>query len=116
MFHPGETVIHTFVIPFRRVDLSKVIISYKQEDYVILERTVTSPRDFGEYHNAEGEVDETKTQITIQLTQEESLLFKERWEYRIQLNVYSEGGSRHASCEIKGSSGVQHHKEVISNV
>lgn len=113
MFNPGETVAHTFVIPFSKTSLSQVVISYKQGDNVILER-ITSRRDFLD-HITNGTVDPVKTDIRIELSQQESLLFKDLHSYTIQLNVYTEGGSRHASCEIKGKNGIQHHREVIGN-
>lgn len=113
MFNPGETVTHTFVIPFTKTSLSQVIVSYKQDGYVILER-ITSGRDFFD-HEVNGVIDPVKTDIQITLSQEESLLFRDRHNYTIQLNVFTEGGSRHVSCEIKGTSGVQHHREVIGN-
>lgn len=104
---------HTFIIPFKKTNLSYVIISYKQDDYVILERTVTS---FANHVDENNVLDEAKSEVSIQLTQEESLLFADRRDFTIQLNVYSDSGSRHASCEIKASSGVQHHRQVMSGV
>ena len=113
MFNPGETAIHTFVIPFVKSDLSQVIVSYKQSGDVILEKVVTSSQDFLDHLDDQGNIDETKTDIEIALSQEESLLFKENARYTVQLNVLTEGGSRHASCEIKDTNGVQHHKDVM---
>ena len=117
MFNPGETIGNTFVIPFRKEDLQQVIVSYKQDGNVVLERTITS--GFITHVNPDGTSDPLKTDIRIVLTQEESLQFSEKHNYTIQLNVLTEGhggsGSRHASCEIKGSNGVQHHKEVMAS-
>ena len=115
MFNPGETIAHTFIIPFRRVDISKVIISYKQNEAIIFEREITSSREFMEHRGSDGEVDPIKTEIRIILSQEESLLFSESDSFTIQLNVLTEGGSRHASATISGSNGIQHHKEVMYN-
>lgn len=115
MFNPGETIAHTFVIPFRRVDLSEVIISYKQNDEIIFERRITSSREFMEHRGPDGEIDPIRTEIRIVLTQEESLLFLELSKFTIQLNVLTASGSRHASATINGSNGVQHHKEVMPN-
>ncbi len=107
MFHPGETVCHQFIIPFVAVELSKVIITYKQDDHIILVKELTS--GFEKY--------ETKAQsiISVTFSQEESLLFDDFHDYRIQLNVFTKEGARAASCEIKQSTGVQHYKEVITN-
>ena len=113
MFHPGETVMHTFVIPFNHNEINKVIITYKQNDYIILERELTS--GFDEYADPEtGQFDPTRTKITVELSQEESLMFRDKTEFYIQINVMT-GHSRHASCQIKGSTGIQQYKEVISN-
>ena len=111
MFHPGETVINNFVIPFEKADISQIIVTYKQFDDIVLERTITSADRFAFIDYS----DPAKTKFRIQLSQEESLLFNENTDYKIQLNVYTEGGSRHASCEIRGTNGVQHYKEVIPN-
>ena len=115
MFSPGETIGFTFVIPFMRVDLSEVIVSFKQDGHIVLERHVTSKREFLEHRDKDGNIDPIKTEIRIILSQEESLMFEELKNYTIQLNVYTDGGSRHASCELKGTNAVQHHKEVMSN-
>ena len=111
MFHPGETVVHSFIIPFVKAVIDQIIVSYKQNDYVILERKITSDDEdaFVAYD------DPAKTKFRIQLTQNESLLFDDKADFTIQLNVYTEGGSRHASAELKGSNGVQHHREVMSD-
>ena len=118
MFHPGETVTHNFVIPFERTSISKIIVSYKQNDHVILERTITSAMLDPENVNENTLVpiqDPAKTKFRIQLSQRESLLFKDVSDFKIQINVFTTSGSRHASAEIKGSSGVQHHREVMSD-
>lgn len=112
MFHPGETIVHSFIIPFQRIVLSQIIVSYKQNGYVILERIVTSKDQYA-FEEIE---DPAKTKFRIQLTQNESLLFDDESDFTIQINVYTEGGSRHASCEIKGSNGMQHHREVMPYV
>ena len=115
MFNPGETIAHTFIIPFRRADISEVIISYKQIDAIIFERRITSSREFMEHRGPDGEIDPIKTEIRLVLSQTESLLFSELADFTIQLNVLTENGSRHASATIKGSNGPQYHKEVMTN-
>ena len=115
MFNPGETIGHTFIIPFRRTDISEVIISYKQNDSIVFERRITSSDDFKEYTGPDGEIDPLKTKIQIVLSQKESLMFYELSKYTIQLNVLTKAGSRHSSALIKGCNGVQQHKKVMSN-
>lgn len=111
MFHPGETVRHCFIIPFAKANITQIIVSYKQNDYVILERKITSTdENTFDYYD-----DPAKTKFHIELTQNESLLFEDKTDFTIQLNVFTDMGSRHASCELKGSNGVQHHREVITN-
>ena len=36
MFHPGETDVHVFILPFPADDVGGAVISYKQNDRVIL--------------------------------------------------------------------------------
>lgn len=104
MFHPGETVSHTFIIPFIADELSKVVVTYKQNDHVIITKQITS--GFEPYQTV-------KTQVVVPFTQSESLLFEDNKFYSIQLNVITVSGARATSNEIKGQSGVQHYKEVI---
>ena len=106
MFHPGETVTHTFTIPFLFSEVSKVIITYKQNDHIILTKAITS--DFADSS-------ESTSSVIVTLTQEESLLFEENKDFRIQLNVFTKSGARVTSDEIKGENGAQHYKEVITD-
>lgn len=106
MFNPGETISHIFIIPFVSTEISKVIITYKQNDRIILTKTITS--NFQE--DSPGH-----TRITIAFNQQETLLFEEDSSFTIQLNVITNKGARASSCEITSSSGVQHYKEVITN-
>ena len=106
MFFPGETITHNFIIPFAKNEIAKVIITYKQNDQIILEKTVTS-----------GFTDEPnqKTSFDYVFSQPESLVFQDNSDFTIQLNVYMISGTRHASYELRGSNGVQYLREVISN-
>jgi hypothetical protein len=107
MFHPGETISHNFIIPFVADEIAKVIVSYKQSDHIIIEKEVTSG------FKAESRVEAS---FSIAFTQQESLLFADKKDYTIQLNVLTNGSSRHASCEIKvKDGGIQHIREVITN-
>lgn len=112
MFHPGETVSHVFNIPFLTTDVAKVLITYKQKDHIILVKTITSS-------NLTPVLDELNvpvgSQLTVTLTQEESLKFMEKSVFSVQLNVITTGGARSASNEIEDKTGPQYYKEVISN-
>lgn len=105
MFNPGETVTHTFTIPFAIAEIDKVIVTYKQKEEVVFEKAITSG------FSQEG----TKTAFTIAFSQEESLIFLELHSYTAQLNVLTVGGSRFTSKLIKGKTGAQHHREVMTN-
>ena len=108
MFIPGETICHRFQIPFMSTDVTEIIVSYYQNDYVILEKTVDA---------SELEVEGGATYFTVQLTERESLMFQNHTSFRVQLNVLLTNGRRCTSEEIKGSNGIQHiRKEVIRNV
>lgn len=105
MFHPGETVSHTFTIPFQASEVAKVIVTYKQNDRIVLAKTITS-----------GITDSTDSAsiVSLTLTQQESLLFEEKKGFTIQLNVFTNNGRRVTSNEIRGENGAQHYKEVIA--
>ena len=108
MFIPGETITHQFIIPFVRSDLEKIIVSYRQDDDVILIKTVYP-----------GQVEDmgSKGKFAVTLSQEESLLFDDAKNYFIQLNVLMRNSARCASVEIKGTNGIQHIEEaVVANV
>lgn len=109
MFQPGETVSHQFIIPFVSVEIAKIIVSYKQNDHIVLERTVTSDQ-IGR--------GETKAESTfvVDFTETESLLFDDNSDCYAQLNVLLLKGTRCVSKEIKISTGTQHIREVISSV
>ena len=106
MFFPGETITHNFVIPFAKNEVSKVVVTYKQNDQIVLEKTITS-----------GFVDEGTSLCSFDYTfsQPESLAFQDNSNFSIQLNVYSVAGTRHASYELRESNGVQYYREVITS-
>ena len=104
MFFPGETVTHRFLIPFAANEIDKVIFSYKQNGAIVYEKIVTEGFEVEEPHI---------TSIEFQLTQGEGLLFADNAPFTIQVNVYTNAGTRHTSYELSGSSGVQYLREVI---
>lgn len=106
MFFPGETIIHKFVIPFEVIDVAKVIVTYKQNDQIVMEKTITSGFT---------ETEDDQTSFDYSFMQPESLAFHDNTDFSIQLNVYTKGGTRHASYEMKESSGVQYYREVITD-
>ena len=106
MFNPGETIAHQFIIPFVSTEISKVVVSYKQGDDIIIEKTVTSG-----FESIRGG---THTQFILIFSQQESLTFGEHQDYMVQVNVLTTAGSRATSKEIRGKNGAQYHKEVIT--
>lgn len=106
MFFPGETITHSFVIPFTANEIDHVILSYKQNGAIILEKTITSGFEAEEAH---------VTKFDYHLTQNESLLFEDNLTFTIQCNVYTVGGTRHASQEMTSSSGIQYLREVMTS-
>ena len=109
MFFPGETITHRFIIPFAKGEIDHVVITYKQKDQISLEKTITS--------NSEDMSEDSafSTKIEYTLSQQESLGFEDDVPFTMQVNVYSVGGSRHASHELKSSSGIQYYREVMTN-
>lgn len=106
MFNPGETVGHRFIIPFVAANIAEVIVSYKQGGDIVFEKSITSGFE---------EVTTTRTEFTITFSQEESLVFKDKIDYTIQLNVLTRMGSRATSREIPGKNGIQYYREVMLN-
>ena len=105
MFIPGETVTHEFLIPFVRTELAKVIVTYKQNNRIVLTKTISSFE----------ETAHTESRVVVSFSQQETLLFDCNSDYTIQLNVFTANGARGACTEFKGSTGVQHYKKVIDN-
>ena len=105
MFFPGETISHGFVIPFSASDIHHVVISYKQHDQIVFEKTVTTFTSKGT----------GKASFSVKLTQSQGLLFADGEPFTVQCNVYTKGGSRHTSIPIKGSTGTQYLREVMTN-
>lgn len=105
MFFPGETITHQFIIPFQKSEIAKVILTYEQNDQVVLEETITSGFE---------EIELQKTKFDFVFSQPESLAFQDDSDYSIQLNVYTKGGTRHVSHLLHGYNGVQYLREVIT--
>lgn len=116
MFIPGETVVHEFIVPMTSRQIQKVIVTYEQNDHIILEKTLNPGNILS---------DPQGTKINYTLTQEESLLFASPIErrclseksipYKVQLNIYMKGGIRAVSVPMEGRTGVQHVREVMTN-
>jgi len=98
-FHPGETVVLNFVIPFSLYDVKAVAISFRNKGRVAFEALATSFVQEGD--------DEYKTRVGFTMTQAESLQFEENEIYMMQLNVFGPNSSRIASDEIKVTTGAQ---------
>lgn len=116
MFLPGETVVHEFIVPISYSQIQKVIVTYEQNDHIVLEKTLAPANVLD---------DPEGSRINYTLTQEESLLFASPIErrclseqsvpYKVQLNIYTKGGARAVSVPIEGRTGVQHVREVMTN-
>ena len=107
MFIPGETIAHRFNIPFPKEGITRVLVTYKQENRTILVKTVYSNEIQASGNNC---------YLTVTLSQEESLLFKNDKNFKAQLNILFSSGVRCASKEVDGINGIQHiRKEVTVN-
>lgn len=83
----ATTPTHIFSLPFETSLLNKILITYKQDDAIILEKT-------------EADCTLDGNDIKIKLTQEETLLFDADKRVMIQLRVLTTDGTAMAS-EIK---------------
>ena len=111
MFCPGETIRHTFIIPFLARNISKIVVTYKFKGDVFFEKVITSDNStqFQYYEPAENE---NKTKVSFILSQDESLLFPENDCYTIQINVLTLGNSRHSCTILKEETYVQQYQEL----
>lgn len=107
MFYPGETIAHTFILPYEKSYISKVIVSYRQSERLVLEKVIASSR-------AMQELDEG-TAITVTLAEEESLLFEDNAHYDVQVNVFMSSG-RATSSQIRDWTGLQHVRDTSITV
>lgn len=110
MFFPGETITHRFIIPFDPNEIDHVVISYKQNEAIIFEKTITSGFE---------EISKDTTSLSFTFTQDEGLLFADNSPFTMQCNVFTKetdgakGGTRHTSHEMSSSSGIQYLREVM---
>jgi hypothetical protein len=102
--HPYETAIHEFLVPVPAQELEKTIVSYRQNDVILIEKTVTGGTEY----------DETSSLISVGLSQEETALAVDRLSIQIQLNVITTEGRRIVSDPIMIRGGEQYHKEVAT--
>lgn len=111
MFIPGETIAHTFTIPYPKDSIGQIIISYRQKDRIVLEKIITSKKNMVS-------TEEDNTIVSAVLTEAESLLFEDNCEFRIQINVFfGEDGTngRSSSYETRGWTGYQHIRNLSTS-
>lgn len=75
----GTTQTHTFTIPFNLSLVSKLRITYKQGDKVVITKT-------------EQDIKKEGANIIVSLTQQETLMFNDSSIVEIQLKVLTNGG------------------------
>ena len=107
MFIPGETIAHRFKIPFLREGITKILVTYKQNNSTILVKTV-------HFANIQENIPGNNCYFTVTLSQEESLLFKNNTDFKVQINVVFSSGVRTASIELDGANGIQHMRKVVN--
>ncbi len=104
MFFPGETIAHTFVVPFIPAEIDHVIVSYKQNGGIVLEKIV----------NSGFQPDRGYSKFSLVLTQAEGLMFEDNMPFTIQLNVFmKENNCRMTSRELNGETGIQYYREIM---
>ena len=106
MFFPGETITHRFIIPFAADEIDHVVLSYKQNESIIFEKTINSG-----FEN----ISAGTCSLSFVFTQNEGLLFEDNSPFTIQCNVYTKGGTRHTSYEMSSSNGIQYLREVMNS-
>ena len=96
-FHPGETFVVNFVIPFEKYDVKAVLLSFRNQDRIVYEAMSTS---IVPAKDSEGNVIPGKVRVGYLFSQAESLMFEENMDYTMQLNVYGFNSSRITSKEM----------------
>lgn len=107
MFFPGETVAHRFTINILKDGIGRILVTYKQDNKTILQKSVY----FGDI---EEDYAKRCCYFTVSLSQEESLLFRNNKDFKIQLNIIFRSGARATSVELDGSNGIQHMRKVVN--
>lgn len=109
MFIPGETIIHTFILPFHLTEIRQIIVTYRQDDRIVYERVVNKS-------NPEGATlvkQDNYTKLSYEISQADSLLFTDEVPFYMQVNVYTTSHSRAVSGVIKSTSGIQFLHKVM---
>lgn len=116
MFIPGETVVHEFIVPIAYNQIREVIVTYEQNDHIVLEKKLAPANILR---------DSAGARLNYTLTQEESLLFASPRDrncgfttyipYKVQINILTRGGARAVSIPMEGRTGIQHVREVMTN-
>lgn len=96
-FHPGETLVLNFTLPFDILDVKAVNISFRGRDSLAFEATAVG---FKSMNYVEDGKTIHRTRIGYTMNQTETLQFEENAKYKMQLNVYGPNGSRITSKEI----------------
>lgn len=113
MFYPGETIVQSFIVPFYQEDVEKAIVSYKQNDHIVLEKEATSTQIYDDT-DPNNPIPVEYTELVIVISQEESLLFENDMSYEIQINIFNMG-NRQTSEPIKDKTGKQFYREVYTH-
>jgi len=115
MFIPGDTIQHQFVLPFTSLEFNKAVISYKQNDRIVMEVIASVNRREND-PNMDISFDENSTILTYSFTQKRSLLFADSIPFTIQISVItSKGGSRITSSIITSSiNGAQYYRREFT--
>ena len=108
-FHPGETVVLNFNVPFSVLDIKAVRISFRGRNSIAFEATAIGFKSL-DYVDGQGNT-VYKTRVGYTMTQSESLQFEENTDYKMQVNVYGPNGSRITSKEIDVRTLEQHLQE-----
>ena len=116
MFYPGEIVVQTFTVPFYINDIQSAVVSYKQNGNIILEKEATSEAIMEESDDPNEEPFETgESLLTVELSEKDTLLFKDNTEFTMQVNIFSLG-ARQTSNPIKDRCGEQYLRDLYENL
>lgn len=99
---PGATATHEWYVPIPSYLLSHGKIDYTQDGVVVLEKDVEF--EWNDYKSSK---------FSLNLTQEETLLFAQNTLSKVQINVITNNGQRVVSRIVKVPVGRQIYTEVM---
>lgn len=102
-YYAGMTDTQDFTLPLASDQLSEAVVSYQQCGMTVLEKTTST------FY----EIDSDSCYFLVELSQTDTLRFKDNEPMYVQVNIKLTSGQRMTSDMLKICVGTQAHREVI---